>query len=537
MRVALYARYSDAVQNPASIEDQLRILTRHCQARGWTVVASYTDAAISADFVVTRPGALALLAAADRREFDLILVEHQDRLFRDLADHTAAFKRLNFVGVGIATLRTDRVTKLDVAFEGLMSEMYLDILSAKTKRGLHANAEAGKSTGGKTYGYRSSPGGKITTHEDEAATIRTAFARFAAGETGMEIARDFERQGIAGPSGGGWTSAALTGSRQRANGILRNELYVGVKVWNRFAYTKDPNTGRRILTMNPEEAWKRTPAPELAIIDATTWSAVQARFAEISKTRPTALAGRINAGLFTGLLKCGCCGANMIAVDARRLRCSTAKNKGAGACANGRVLRRQEVETRILDGLRSQLLSPEATAAYVRAYHAAWTEKAADRRDRRGPLNKRLAEIERGITRIVDAICDGTDSPAMTARLKDLEAEKATLTQDLASIGPDEPVQLHPRAAELYARRVEHLQARLCQIGPRPSFKDRELMDAIRALADRITVTPISREKWAHVKIEVQGDLAQFLDPATKPPSNGFRMVAGGGIEPPTCGL
>ncbi|WP_354668947.1 recombinase family protein [Caulobacter sp. RL271] len=537
MRVALYARYSDAVQNPASIEDQLRILIRHCQARGWTVVAHYTDAAISADFVVTRPGALALLAAADRREFDLILVEHQDRLFRDLADHTAAFKRLNYVGVGIATLRTDRVTKLDVAFEGLMSEMYLDILSAKTKRGLHANAEAGKSTGGRTFGYRSSPGGKVEIHAEEADVVRTAFARFAAGETGMEIARDFNAQGVPGPSGGAWTSAGLTGSRQRANGVLRCEMYNGVKVWNRFSYAKDPATGRKILTMRPEAEWKRTAVPELAIIDPETWAAVEARFAEIGKTRPAQLAGRVNAGLFTGLLKCGCCGANIISIDARRMKCSTAKHRGPAACDNGRVMRRNEIEQRILDGLRSQLLTPEATAAYVRAYHAAWAAKAGQRRDRRGPIQKRLAEVERSITRIVDAICNGSDTPAMTARLKDLEAEKATLTVDLQTIGPDEPVQLHPRAAELYAKRVEVLQARLGQIGPKPTFKDRQLMDAVRALADRITLTPISKEKWAHVKIDVQGDLAQFLHPVTEPPSVGFRLVAGGGIEPPTCGL
>jgi site-specific DNA recombinase len=44
-RVALYARYSSDRQSKHSIDDQLRICRAHAERQGWTVVASFQDAA------------------------------------------------------------------------------------------------------------------------------------------------------------------------------------------------------------------------------------------------------------------------------------------------------------------------------------------------------------------------------------------------------------------------------------------------------------------------------------------------------------
>ena len=46
-RAALYARYSSDLQREASIEDQFRICREHAEREGWTVSATYRDAAIS----------------------------------------------------------------------------------------------------------------------------------------------------------------------------------------------------------------------------------------------------------------------------------------------------------------------------------------------------------------------------------------------------------------------------------------------------------------------------------------------------------
>ena len=540
MRVALYARYSDDKQNPGSIADQLAICTRHAQARGWTIVATFTDAAISAAHTANRPGVNMLMAAAEERAFDLVLVEHQDRLFRNLADNARAFERLSYLGIGIATLRTDRVQLMDVAIEGLMSQLYLENLSQKTKRGMHSNAEKGLATGARIYGYRSSPGGEMTILEDEAAVVRRIFQGYAQGLTGVEIAGVLNEDKIPAPGGGSWGATSVIGSRQRGNGILRCELYIGVKVWNRFDLKKDPATGKRVQTIRPESEWKRVDVPHLRIVDQADWEAVQARFAVSGVNRKPQLANAHKPGLFSGLLKCAECGGNYTIKGKGRLVCSTYVGKGAGSCGNRRSILRAELEERVLEGLRTKLLSPAAVAAYVRAYHAEYEAAAAASRARVAPLEKRLAELNRGITRLVDAICDGTETPAMRARLVAAEAEKADIEAQLQAAGDKPPMTLHPRAAEHYAEQVRKLQERLAELKDgRPSADDRKIIDLVRGLVDQIEINPVDQARGAPIEITLVGRLADFMRPSWEENRNesGFRLVAGGGIEPPTCGL
>lgn len=47
------------------------------------------------------------------------------------------------------------------------------------------------------------------------------------------IAASLNRQGIPSPHGGLWNTSTINGSRQRKNGILNNELYLGRITYNR----------------------------------------------------------------------------------------------------------------------------------------------------------------------------------------------------------------------------------------------------------------------------------------------------------------
>ncbi len=53
-RFALYARYSDDKQSPASIEDQFLICREQANREGWCIVSSYKDAAISGASVISQ---------------------------------------------------------------------------------------------------------------------------------------------------------------------------------------------------------------------------------------------------------------------------------------------------------------------------------------------------------------------------------------------------------------------------------------------------------------------------------------------------
>ena len=533
MRAALYARYSSERQNERSIEDQLEVCRRHAAGRGWDVVATFSDAAISGAAMANRPGLQTLLAAAAGGGFDLVLVEDEDRLARNLEHQANIYNRLKHAGVAIATLGSDAIGILEVGLRGVMAELYLVNLGAKTRRGMRANAEAGRATGSRLYGYRSEPGGAMTVVDSEALVIIRIFEAYASGMTGREIAASLNADGVPGPRGGLWNGSSVNGSRQRGNGILHTELYAGVKVWNRMDVRKDPTSGKRTPIVRPEAEWRRTPAEQLRIVPRELWDRVQARISADGAYRPLQLAQRTKAGVFSGLLKCGCCGASYTVYNKGRLICAAHREKGDVACSNRRTLARAEIERRVLDGLRDRLLSPAAVAAYVRIYHAAYAEAGRARADARAPLEKRIAALGRSIERVVDAVCEGHASASMLARLEAQEAEKSALEAELAGLAAPAaaPITLHPSAARQYADLVEQLQASLAQISPMTGANDRALIGTVRQLVTRIDLTPASSAPGAPVAITLHGDLARFLRPPSEQAGNecGSVVVAGGG--------
>ena len=67
MRAVIYARYSSDLQREASIEDQIEVCRRYASAQGWTIVETYTDAAISGASRF-RPGFQKLIADASKNK-------------------------------------------------------------------------------------------------------------------------------------------------------------------------------------------------------------------------------------------------------------------------------------------------------------------------------------------------------------------------------------------------------------------------------------------------------------------------------------
>lgn len=523
VRAALYARYSSDRQNERSIEDQLAVCRRHAEARGWEVVATFSDAAISGAAMANRPGLQTLLAAASGAAFDLVLVEDEDRLARDLEHQAHIYNRLKAQGVAIATLSSERIGILEVGLKGVMAELYLANLSQKTARGMRANAEAGRATGARVYGYRSQPGGEVAIVEAEAEVVREIFERFAAGEAPRAIAADLNRRGVPSTYRRGWSGNMVTGDRKRGNGILANELYAGVKAWNRDTVVKDRETGKRRHVYRPPAEWRRTPVPHLRIVSEEAWAAVQARKGAERAWTPGQLSAR-RKGLLSGLVKCGRCGASYTSFSKTRLTCAARREKGA--CDNAAMPRRAMVERRVLEGLRTRLATPEAAAAYVRAYHAAWAELAAERRRDRAPVDRRLAELGRRIDRLVDDVCEGRITPAGREKLIAHEAEKAQLEVQLAAWDAEAaapPVTLHPAAPGRYAQLIAELAATLAEAAadlPRA----RPLIDQVRGLILRIDVAPDPAAEDGFA-INVVGDLSRFLEPADK--VVGYAMVAG----------
>jgi site-specific DNA recombinase len=127
--------------------------------------------------------------------------------------------------------------------------------------------------------------GERKINEAEAVIVRRIFREFAAGKSPRAIATDLNRDGILGPFGRAWGDTTIRGHVCRGNGVVNNELYAGVLVWNRQRFIKDPNTGKRVSRLNPEAKWIRTEVPELRIVDDELWQRVKLRQVELARRR------------------------------------------------------------------------------------------------------------------------------------------------------------------------------------------------------------------------------------------------------------
>jgi Site-specific recombinases, DNA invertase Pin homologs len=459
-RVALYARYSTENQREASIEDQLRLCRERAQREGWQIIETYADAAISGASMILRPGIKSVLADAQRGRFDIVMAEALDRLSRDQEDIAALFKRLRFAGVRIVTLSEGTVDELHVGLKGTMNALFLRDLAAKIKRGQIGRVVNGYSAGGLSYGYRvvkklderGEPiRGLREVDDEQAKVIRRIFREFASGMSARMIAASLNRDGVPSPTGATWGASTINGNLKRRSGFLYNEAYIGLLVVNRVQMVKDPETGRRVFRPNPPEQWQVVEVPHLRIVSDELWDAAQARKKLYGGTRLHER--RRPKHMFSGLVRCGCCGASYTIKNREQLACAAHREKGT--CTNGRTIRVSELESRILNGIRRQLLSPDAIAQWLSDYHAERRRLNAKVRQEGQQIDKRLAAIDRQIRNIIDAIAEGVATAGMKSRLIEIEAEKEQLGTHLSAITESSNVvELHPASIEVYRRKI-----------------------------------------------------------------------------------
>jgi len=279
MRAAIYARYSSDLQSETSIDDRVRLCRERVERDGMSVAEIFTDYAISGGSLSNRPDMLSLMEAARRGAFDVLIAEALDRISRDQEDVAGFFKRMVFADVTIVTLAEGEISELHVGLKGTMNALFLKDLAQKTRRGLRGRVEAGRSGGGKSYGYdilrTLRPDGAIDTgkrriNQSDAKVVLRIFREYSLGVSPRELAKKLNREGVIGPSGSSWGPSTINGNRSRGTGILNNELYIGRLVWNRQRYIRDPETGKRVSRRNPQSAWIVEEVPHLRILETTS---------------------------------------------------------------------------------------------------------------------------------------------------------------------------------------------------------------------------------------------------------------------------
>lgn len=507
-RAAIYARFSSDLQSESSIDDQLALCRAYAEREGLTVIDAFADRAMSGATTVGRAGLEALIAGAKAGRYRIVVVEELDRLSRDMGDLSNIWKVLRHAGCEIVAVHEGKADQIRIGVRGLVGALYLTDLANKTRRGLAGKLRAGQRAGGLPYGYRPIAGrpGEHEIYESEAAIVRRIFGAYAEGSLPREIAAGLNSDNVPPPRGVAWCASSIGVNAKRGAGMLANEIYIGVIVWNRVSKVKHPETGKRVPRVNPQSEWQRVDAPHLAIIDRDLWERVQARLAA-RRTGPITQHRRPKR-LLSGLLKCGKCGSGMASAgnDHGRPIARCSRFRESGACDNSRKVYLDTIERAVVDGLREHLAHPKIIAEAVREYHAERRRLSAELTRERAGIERRRDELARAIDRMIDDIAFGRlDSALFGPKAVALQAERETLDARLAASAAPEVVTLHPKALERYLAAIEALHGQL-SIG-----LDAEAVETLRGLIDSIVIQP--REAGEPVVFDIKGRLAELMTP------------------------
>jgi site-specific DNA recombinase len=226
MRAALYARFSTDLQRKESVDDQFRQCEKTAREHGLEIVSRYSDAGISGG-TTDRPGYQAMLSAARRREFDVLIAEDISRLWRNRAEFGGRSAELEDLGVHLLTAVGDDTRRdgwgLLIAIKSAIAEHMRKETSYRTRRALEGLALAGKSTGGRTYGFPS-PNVRPEAVAQQRLIVKRIFEEAAAGRGPYAIANGLNKDRIYGPRCRHWEG--ITVKR-----ILRNARYAGRLAW------------------------------------------------------------------------------------------------------------------------------------------------------------------------------------------------------------------------------------------------------------------------------------------------------------------
>jgi len=444
MRCAIYARYSSEMQKDKSIDDQIRNCQQFAQGRKWLILKRhiYADKAVSGASVIGRIQLSRLLEVTTTkpRPFDYVLIDDTSRLSRDKIDQASIIEEFHDAGVFVYFV-TQNIDTADeqandvvLPIHGIVDALYLKELAKKTQRGMAGQVLAGYNPGGRTYGYNYTPiddpsgvldkktrqvkklGTAIEINPEEAEVVKLIFDLAVSGIGQKEIARYLNSQGIKPPRGGHRQKLKVNGG-WCPNGIryiLQNTKYVGDWTWNKYRWIKNRKTGKRKRRLRPEEEWLRSDRPELAIVEIDVWNRVQERF---DKNRHSSqVRSPKKRYLLSGMMRCSICGANIVILGSGKGRdpiygCGTNWNRGKSICPNNARISRSELEDRMLNAIKEQLLSPIVIEYAIKKIKEFAKVSMANYTQEDDKIKDQIRKHENELNNLVERIAKDPDAP------------------------------------------------------------------------------------------------------------------------------
>ena len=401
MKGVIYARYSSDNQREESIEGQLRECKEYAERNDITILGTYIDRALSAK-TDNRPEFQHMIKESAKGLFDVVLVWKLDRFARNRYDSARYKNLLKKNGVKVISAR-ENISEgsegiiLEAMLEGY-AEYYSAELSEKVIRGLTDNALKCKYNGGTVpMGYYIDEQQYYQIDPKTAPVVLEMFTKYSEGATMQELVNLLNSRGMRSIRGGKITLNIM-------NHLLKNRRYMG-----EYSY-RDVVKENGIPAIVPKELFER----------------VQERLAKNKKAPARHKAE--DDYLLTTKLYCGKCGSFMVGESGtshtmkvhRYYRCVNTKKK---KLCDKKAVKKDWIEDLVVNYTMKAIMNDEVMERLIDTLMELQKKESTDL----PLLKKQLAETEKGINNMLNAIQAGIFTPSTKQRLDELEETKSQL--------------------------------------------------------------------------------------------------------------
>jgi DNA invertase Pin-like site-specific DNA recombinase len=393
----IYAQYSSDAQNEQSIEGQLRECNKYAEKEGITIVNTYIDRAYSAK-TDNRPAFQQMIEASKKKLFDTVIVWKLDRFARNRTDSAIYRSILRKNGVKVISAKENisdgpEGIILEAIIEG-MSEYYSADLAVKVVRGMTDNALKAKFNGGYcTFGYTIDENKHFRPDPLTAPVVVEVFQKYADGATLKGIVDYLKSKNIR-------TIKGHEMNYNRVRHIISNRRYLGEY---RFRDVVIPDAFEPIVPQSLFDEVKRR-------IEKNKSGAAKFKAKQLY--------------LLSDKIFCGKCGEKMVGECGRGkagatyyyYKCADAKHRRC----DKKSVRKQYIEDLVIHHTM-QMLNDDVLIEQI-------VDAIFDMQEQKNTmlplLEKQLAQTEKAIGNMLDAIQNGIFTESTKQRLEELEQSK-----------------------------------------------------------------------------------------------------------------
>jgi len=352
-KAAIYCRVSSPGESHdnVSLQTQREACLKYAQDKGYRVDAEHICLETFSGLTLDRPELRRVLNWISRRELSGLVIYSTDRFSRDGYDLLTLVRDCDLNGVKLLCVTESidggPIGELINFVRGFAAKLEANKIKERTLRGKEALAKAGGMPGGfgRYQGYlglRYESNTKRLVHTEQISTAKEILNRAMNGESASHIARDLQRRGVRGASGGVVHRSSVTR-------VLNNaKVYAGLLHWR-------------------ENEIRGKVEPVITEGDAELILLRLKRNKELSY-------GAGKRMWLTGRVFCSICGRRYVLDRRKGCHCNGNDNRVPNRC-NSPKIPLLELNALAYGAMSFALIEPDAVVEQARKTHEAWQEE------------------------------------------------------------------------------------------------------------------------------------------------------------------